>query len=68
MTIRSDYRIETNKVLAYLLKVKVATPDIIMEETKVKPHNIRRMIHNKILTTSLNYNHNWFSNKGDQEE
>ena len=59
MTIRSDYRIETNKVLAYLSKVIVATQDMIIEEAEVKPHNIRRMIHDKILTTSLNYNHNW---------
>ena len=45
--------------MAYLTKVGVATFDMTLEATNVNPHDIRRMIHDKILTTSLNYDHHW---------
>ena len=32
---------------------------MILEATKVNPHDIRRMLNDGILTSSLNYNHNW---------
>jgi len=53
------YAKRIKKVLAYLANEGVATVDIVLEATKVNPHDIRRMIHDKILTTSLNYNHIW---------
>ena len=31
----------------------------IIEETNIQPHDIRRMLNDGILTSSLNYNHNW---------
>ena len=53
------YQTRINKVLYYLSKVTVATPQMIIEATSVNPHDIRRMIGDGILTSSLNYNHNW---------
>ena len=47
------------KVLEYLSNVIIATPQMIIEATNVEPHDIRRMITDGILTSSLNYNHNW---------
>jgi len=53
------YSTNIKKVLAYLSTGTVATFDMVIEATNVNPHDIRRMIHDKILTTSLNYNHIW---------
>jgi len=53
------YQTRINKVLYYLSKVNIATPQMIIEATSVNPHDIRRMIGDGILTSSLNYNHNW---------
>lgn len=59
MTSKGVYQNQVKKVLAYLSIVTVATLEMIIEATKFEPHVIRRMICDKILTTSLNYNHNW---------
>jgi hypothetical protein len=59
MPTKRVYRIRVKKVLHYLLNVTVATPQSIIEATGVNPHDIRRMIGDGTLTSSLNYNHNW---------
>lgn len=59
MHYKGIYQTRINKVLDYLSKVTVATPQIIIETTGVNPHDIRRMIGDGFLTSSLNYNHNW---------
>jgi len=59
MSTRRIYQIQVKKVLDYLSNVTVATPAMIIETTNVEMAVIRRMIHDKILTSSLNYNHNW---------
>lgn len=59
MPTRGVYRTRVKKVSHYLSKVTVATPQKIVEATSVKPHDIRRMIGDGVLTSSLNYNHNW---------
>jgi len=59
MPVKRVYQNEVKKVLEYLLKNIIATPQMIIETTNVEPHVIRRMITDGILTSSLNYNHNW---------
>ncbi len=59
MSSNGVYKKAVKKVLRYLSKVTAATPAMILEPIDIKPHDIRRMINDKILTTSLNYNHNW---------
>ena len=59
MPTKAVYRTRVKNVLGYLANVTVATPQMIIEATNVEPHDIRRMITDKILTSSLNYNHNW---------
>ncbi len=59
MPTRRIYQIQVKKVLDYLSNITVATPAMIVEVTNVEMAVIRRMIHDKILTSSLNYNHNW---------
>lgn len=53
------YRTQVKKVLAYLSRVVVATTISIIEETGVRPHDIRRMVGDGTLTSSLNYKRNW---------
>jgi hypothetical protein len=48
-------------VSAYLEKMEVATFTEIQEETKAPEQVLRRMIKDKILTSSLNYNHIWIT-------
>lgn len=45
--------------MEYLSNVTVATKEMIIEETGVQIHDVRRMVNDKILTSSLNYNHKW---------
>lgn len=59
MPAKGVYRTKVKKVLEYLSNVTVATPQMITEAAGVELHDIRRMITDKILTSSLNYNHNW---------
>ncbi len=59
MPLKRVYRTRVKKVLEYLSNITVATPQMIIEATNVEPHDIRRMITDGILTSSLNYNHNW---------
>lgn len=59
MPTRNQYETAIKKVLSYLSTAIVATVEMIKKETNVKEHQIRRMITNKTLTTSLNYNHKW---------
>jgi len=59
MPTKRVYRTKVKKVLEYLSNITVATPQMIIEATNVEPHDIRRMITDRILTSSLNYNHNW---------
>jgi len=59
MPTRGIYQKRVKKVLEYLSKNIIATPQMIIETTNVEPHDIRRMITDEILTSSLNYNHNW---------
>jgi len=53
------YQTRVKKVLDYLSNITIATPQSIIETTGVNPHDIRRMVGDGILTSSLNYNHNW---------
>lgn len=53
------YRTKVKKVLGHLSNVTVATREMIIKATRVKPHDIRRMINDGILTSSLNHNHAW---------
>ena len=53
------YQTRVKNVLAYLSRVVVATTLSIIEETGVRLHDIRRMIGDGILTSSLNHNRNW---------
>lgn len=48
-------------VSAFLEKMKVTTFTEILEETKAPEQVLRRMIKDKVLITSLNYNHNWIT-------
>jgi len=59
MPTKGEYQKRVKKVSNYLSKVIVATPSTIIEKTEVKPHDIKRMLNGGILTSSLNYNHNW---------
>jgi len=59
MPTKGVYQIRVNKVTNFLSNVIVATPTMIIEKTKVNPHDIKRMLNDGILTSSLNYNHNW---------
>ncbi len=59
MPTRRKYQTKVKNVLDYLSKVTVATKEMIIEETGVRTHDIRRMVNDKILTSSLNYNHEW---------
>jgi len=59
MSTRRTYQTQVKKVLDYLSNVTVATLVMIVEATNVQPSVIRRMLNDKILTSSLNYNHNW---------
>jgi len=59
MSTRRTYQIQVKKVLDYLSNISVATPTMIIQATNVEMAVIRRMIYDKILTASLNYNHNW---------
>ena len=59
MPAKRVYRTRVKKVLEYLSDVTIATPQMIIEATNVEPHDIRRMITDKTLTSSLNFNHNW---------
>ena len=59
MPTKGVYQTGVNKVTNFLLNVIVATPSTIMEGTQVNPHDIKRMLNDGILTSSLNYNHNW---------
>ena len=59
MPTRREYRTKVKNVLGYLSNVIVATKETIIEETGVRTHDIRRMVNDKILTSSLNYNHKW---------
>lgn len=59
MPTKGIYTTRIKKVLDYLSIVTVATPIMIICATNVKPHDIRRMIGDKILTSSLNYTHKW---------
>jgi len=60
MTSRKIYFGQIKKVSAYLNIVLVATLEMIILETGVPPHAIRRMIDDKKLTSSLNFNHGWY--------
>ena len=60
MTSGKIYSGQIKKVSAYLNIVVVATIEMILEETKVPPHAIRRMLNDKILTSSLNFDHGWY--------
>jgi len=53
------YQTRVKNVLAYLSRVVVATALSLLEATGVQPHDIRRMIGEGILSSSLNYNRNW---------
>jgi hypothetical protein len=46
-------------VSKYLNKRTVSTVTNLIEDTGIEPHQYQRMIKDGILTTSLNYNHNW---------
>jgi len=59
MSTKGLYQTQIKNVLYYLSLVTVATLGMIIKATGVEAHNIRRMINDKILTTSLNYNHRW---------
>jgi hypothetical protein len=59
MPTKGVYQTRVNKVTNFLSNVIIATPSTIIEETKVNPHDIRRMLNDGIITSSLNYNHNW---------
>ncbi len=59
MPTKRVYRTKVKKVLGHLSKATVATQGMIIQATGVKPHDIRRMISDGILTSSLNYNHAW---------
>lgn len=45
--------------MGYLSNVTIAPPQSIIEVTGVNPHDIRRMIGDGILTSSLSHNRNW---------
>jgi len=60
MPTRTVYKSDIKKVSQYLSKVTVASEQMIVRATGVKIHNLKRMIHDKILTTCLNFNHKWF--------
>jgi len=53
------YRSQINSVSEYLKKETVATGQMILEATGLEPFVINRMIQDKKLTTSLNFNRNW---------
>lgn len=59
MPTKRVYQKRVKKVSDFLSNVIVATPSTIIEATKANPHDIRRMLNGGILTSSLNYNHNW---------
>jgi hypothetical protein len=59
MPTKRVYQKRVKKVSDFLSNVIVATISMIIEATKVNPHDIRRMLNDGILTSSLNYNHNW---------
>jgi len=61
MPTKGVYQTRVKKVTNFLSKVVVATPSTIMEETQVNPHDIKRMLNDGILTSSLNHNHNWLA-------
>jgi len=60
MTSGKIYSGQIKKVSVYLNIVLVATIEMILEETEVPPHVIRRMLNDKILTSSLNFDHGWY--------
>ena len=60
MPTRTVYKSDIKKVSQYLSKVTVASQQMIARATGVKIHNLKRMIHDKTLTTCLNFNHKWF--------
>jgi hypothetical protein len=59
MPTKGVYQKRVKKVSNFLSKIVVATPTIIIEKIKVNPHDIKRMLNDGIITSSLNYNHNW---------
>ena len=59
MPAKGLYRKQIKNVLEYLSDVTITTPLMLVEITGIKIHNIRRMITDGILTSSLNFNHNW---------
>jgi hypothetical protein len=46
-------------VSKYLTSNTTSTVTDLLEDTGIEPHQYQRMIKDGILTTSLNYNHNW---------
>ena len=61
MPTKTKYKTDIKKVLYYLSTAIIATMGMTLKATGVKVHNIKRMINDKILTTSLNYNHRWIT-------
>jgi len=54
-----SYTAQKKKIADYLGQKVVATLDMMAHDTSVPVHSIRRMIKDKMLTTSLNFNHGW---------
>lgn len=59
MPVKRVYPRRVKNVLEYLDKVTVATSEMIIKAADVNLHDIRRMIRDGILTSSLNHNHAW---------
>jgi hypothetical protein len=55
------YRFQIKTVSEYLEKEKVATRQMLLKATGLEPHVINRMMGDRILTSSLNHNHNWLT-------
>lgn len=59
MPTKEVYQERVKKVLDFFKKTHVATKETVIIQNHVDTDDIRRMITDKILTTSLNYEHNW---------
>jgi len=59
MPTKGVYQKRVKKVSDFLSLAIVATISTIIDATKVNPHDIRRMLNDGTLTSSLNYSHNW---------
>jgi len=53
------YLSQVKIVSDFLSRITVSTTIDLMEKTSLSEQNLRRMIKDKIITTSLNYDHNW---------